>query len=636
MSNKRKADEIEDGLDIDGEERPNRRARITLNYSQLQVTMNTLSNNIREYSKKYQGKDETLLLTDIRNKIPVFVIYGGQSSGKTTLLKLLYQAGGIISNGTGTRCPVEIRVGPFYTNKIIAVNETGNKNFDSIVDAEKFIIENILESNRTSLFMGRIIQEIYNPDVSMTVIDLPGIKSNDQDSAYFQQVKVCYLDKAETTILNVMRGDSDPETDLSIKYIKDTTNDVITILTHTDIWKHDNTKFENIKLVYNMNHVKKIAVVNNKDDELDIINSFDFSGFTQVIQPGAPSGAKEIIKGRSNLKIYIERCLNNKIEKIKPELMKDCINVKGILNNELIKIGFNKPDMKEAVVYFRRDMTALIKKEFDEDHTEFSILANNIKSKLTSNNINSFIGIVPQEAELLNELKNGSRRKIQGSEGWNSVIVKYFKLMINEVKNNIISQFIGGYIEVVEATTNRLLRNYYQPSTMDIQHQSAEKSIQFLYELKDKMIDKLKSDLDMISMDPYVDNNQYFIEYLVDIYKPFAKKMKSELEMNPNQQNIDHLVKKVVLSMDNDPYITKARFAYSQLKNLWKVESESIYNQLITHVSNMDRQYEAELENIIQRVEYTDLHEPPETEERRVNLKGLIKNCEDIIELIRQ
>ena len=624
-TNKRKA---EDELINDS----NKKYKVdNTNYSCLLNELSTFCHQIETYIKQYDNTNTsnefiTHKLNFIKDLIPRIVITGMQSAGKTTLIELLFKFKHISTEGTGTLCPIEIRIGDYQVEKTYILR--GNEKFDcaSPKEAEQKIKEFTNSNNLCHNCI--IVEEVPSKTVSVIIIDLPGFNALPENKKYFEALANYYLNKPNTKIVNVMRGDIDPSNDLSMLYVPQTNNDIITVLTHTDIWSSDVGKFKIFELIHDKNYVNTIAVVNNKkDQELEILNKQQYIS------------KKPLIKGTVNLESFIVNDMFKMIQSTKPQILKLSEELLKSLEVVLTHIGFNSPNMRELVIHFRRDMITLIKNEIRNDNTEFSICINKVKKSFNYSDIYNFIDDIPNEKSLADELRCGSRRKIQGSEGWDSILSKYFKILINKVKTIIVPQLLTKYIDVLNNFSNKLLTIENKPGTLQSQIDIKNKCSQYLLNMKDKVINKLNHDLDMKSEDPSINVEQYMTNFLTDIHTPFAEKLINIILKNGpgngDKNTNKSLIKQVVSSMEKlDSYEIKATFAYSQLKNLWDVESMSIFNDLITHISNMDREFESKLEDLIQRVEHTELHEDPIVDQKRKMLKELILNLENITKLI--
>jgi len=612
--------------DSDSESEKNKKPRMDIDYTSLQKQMNKLHEKIKSYSSIINKGNtiSSVILKELQNSMHRVVVCGNQSSGKSALIKNITKSDRCVSTGLGTRCPIEYSISPLHIEPKVYIGIRGaTKEFANITAAEEYIKSHLHDKEYIidgKFFNGRIVQEVYDENTALNFIDLPGYNSDPTLSSYYDDFSKHYFESPNTTIIHVMKGDTDPAIDMAINHIKNTKNDVITVLTHIDVWKYDKKKEENLPLVCNLPHVKIVFLTSAEKD--DIATSIDLSNghFTKPVK-----------KGIEQLINHIMQLTDIKLKEFVPKAKYLCSEASKCLEDDLSNIGFSF-DIKDILIRFRLDMTKNINKEFAASGTDFSTESNKIKSGMDSNIIKNFFKKITMK-DLVNELKNGSRRQVKGSEGWNDVVVKYIKNMIENVKKDIIPQFFKEYIHALEKVTESLLSKNYRPCTLEREKEILGEAKKYLYELRGEFIKKLEHDLDMTSTDPYVHWEQYATQYMIDTYTPFAKNMMEVKYVY--EGDITTLVAAVVKNMGTDPYTFKATSAFNQIKNIWDVESNSINNQIITHASSMERKYEDHLVTLIQRTEDFQLKEDESVNVKRNALKELIDCCKNIIETVK-
>ena len=171
--------------------------------------------------------------------------------------------------------PYCLQLGAKHTDKIY-IRDYHNKitkHVDSIGDAEKYTDE-LAKVYNHPIVHAEIIYEKEN-QTNFCVIDLPGSIDDPKYQQYFEQLKKTYIDKKETVILHVAKADDDRETDISTKFLGNCQNTIITVLTHADYWKDDKEKMNCAIKHINDPRVKSLAIVSNKTNEIELLNSME-------------------------------------------------------------------------------------------------------------------------------------------------------------------------------------------------------------------------------------------------------------------------------------------------------------------------------------------------------------------------
>src|SRR5690606_13008369 len=137
--------------------------------------------------------------------------FGQQSAGKSSTIKKMFSELNInlrVGTGKVTNCPIEIRLGAkyMYPPKIYVENFNNSEEhfeFDSIEQAEaeveKVVGENIYVN-------GKIVIEC-NCDKDLNILDLPGYTNDTSRDEYFDYIKKFYLERKETIICHITRGE---------------------------------------------------------------------------------------------------------------------------------------------------------------------------------------------------------------------------------------------------------------------------------------------------------------------------------------------------------------------------------------------------------------------------------------------
>ena len=116
-----------------------------------------------------------------------------------------------------------------------------NVNFSSLEETEENLRSLELVETRSYF----IVWNIQHP-TPVFIVDLPGC-SDRIEVEYSNQLVRAYLNPPESTIVHVVRGDIDPDTDPGAKYLTpflNIPNKMLMVLTHTDLWLGDHDKIQ--------------------------------------------------------------------------------------------------------------------------------------------------------------------------------------------------------------------------------------------------------------------------------------------------------------------------------------------------------------------------------------------------------
>jgi predicted GTPase len=553
----------------------------------------------------------------IKHAIPQIVVFGSQSSGKSSVLNKMFQTNLKTGVGMCTKCPIEIRYDPSYKKEeFFVINEHNQliNTFSTFEEAQQCIDEN----SQGQLLPVFIIYQKPSTE-TFIITDLPGFHIN-YDRTYFDYLKHKYLDNKSSIVLHVTRGDSDPLSDISREILQNIPNKVIPVLTNSDIWIQDEDKFSYFRDHQQKSNSDTISVVNNKENELDILNVLDLTT------------SKTLIKGSQQLK---EHCMNETLHKLtqnipyyKNIIDKVLISINKILSN----IGFTKPDFKMLTIEFRNEMKNRIKNEFENPNTNHILRINETKENINSDNIYKYIHVLPSEEELATMMKNGSRGKLYGSEGWDRFIKQYISTIIFGLKTDIINPFIDTYSNIIYNTFKMLLSTDYKPSTNEIQNKLLKDIPAIIQKHKEHVMQTIGNELNIIEKYQYNEDSSYISEYTKSIaYDPIVKTIeffyeqkdyKSAIEQA--KKNPERIVNLIASQMNNDVYFSNAKFAKTQLVCFWKSKANVLPNYILGELHNFE-------ENILQdMIQYIELVNPRDFVELDVidfTRKKLIEIC---------
>jgi hypothetical protein len=615
----------------DSEDSANKKAKIEsqpLNYPQTLILLKTLADLMGSFCSKYRedGTNIIEILQNERNKIPQLNTFGPQSGGKSTFLSRLTNGDlqHFINPGLGTQCPIEIRLGPFNDNSVyIEELSTGKKIIgDNVIDIEQYFRQNFGENVSLNY---KIVREVKDINQCFIVNDLPGC-TKDNDGCN-NQIKEKYLDKPETIIIHIVRGDMDPSNDISAKYLIGIKNRIIRVLTHTDMWVHDRTKINYLYEYCKNPQVDCICLVNNRDNEMEILNGFQLNNV-----------GKRIIKGIEQTKQLIGNELQNKTREILPSIKLTSFETKKKLDNYLdTQIGRQKPDMRELCIQFRTAMNQIVEREFTNDGTQLCKNLNETKKMLSIEKLKESIDIIPSIDILAKELEDGNRRQLEIIEG--PLIKKYIRKMIERVKFELLSAFVNRYSGNLLTITQQILQPVYRPASVEIQGELLKKMEKELMEMGKTIHDDIVKHLDMIENDPINHDKSYLEGYMCDIYTPFFDEiiplLRSYTDINTAtiqlNKNKDLMVRTISNKIATNPFTMKAYHIHKLLINFWSSKCVQIHDHVMECMSNFDNKYTENFKLKIQGVESTNFKESNEIQIKREELSRIISLCEDVI-----
>lgn len=567
---------------------------------------------------------------NIKNAIPQIVVFGSQSSGKSSVLNKMFQTNLKTGVGMCTKCPIEIRYDPTYENEEFFVinqyNQLINK-FNTFAEAQQCIDNN---SNGQLLPVFIIYQKPSKE--SFIITDLPGFHTN-YDRTYFDYLKHKYLDNKSSIVLHVTRGDSDPLSDISREILQNIPNKVIPVLTNTDIWLQDKDKFSYFQDHQNKSNSNIICVVNNKANEIEILNSLDLLDFISD---------KQLIKGSANLKEYCMSETVNKLTQNVPYYRNTIDKVMNSITMTLSNIGERKPNFKMLTIEFRNEMKNRIKNEFDNPNTNHVKQINETKEYIISDNIYKYIDILPTEEDLAILMKNGSRGKLYGSEGWDNFVKQYISKMISELKQDIINPFIDRYSRTIYETFQKLLSNDYKPSTNTVQNKLLNNIPVIIQKHKQNVIQTIYNELNIIEKYQYNEDSNYINEYTKSIaYDPIVKTIEYFHEQKDYKHAIEQamkdperIVKLIASQMNNDVYFSNAKVAKTQLICFWKSKANVIPNYILGELHNFEENIRQDIIQDVELVMPNDFEESEIVDFTRKKLIEIYRLSEEIKKLL--
>lgn len=626
MSLKRKIDESEDKT-------VNKKQKTIpeLNYPEILKLLSHVDNSITEYLKIFYNADSFDLktkLTSTKNSIPRIVVWGSQSVGKSSILKKMFSVDLQCGTGTVTKCPIEIRVGPMYQEQKFYVEKNQfRQECKNIQEAQNLIASHGIQFNKDY----KIIAEfLFNE--ALVIVDLPGfIEGHDY---YFQWLKQNYLNKPETVIIHILRGDCDPKPDVSIRYIANLDNKKITVLTNTDMWigKPD-------KLGYLAHHLlmsNDIALVNNQSDEIKLLDEFKEIELLKNFKG-------KLTLGSDRLKSEIFENLRNKITEQLPHIKNLITEILNAFDKEFQRIGYVKPGMNDECYSFKRQIRDALHKEFNECGHDLAKQLTQLETRLSPNNIYSLIHeCVPDVNTLAQQMSSGSRRKVKGSEGWDEVIKKYITDLVKKTQNKITDTYINDYFEKLHTVLDQSLINIQiRPSAFKVRDNFIIKNKEIIQLIKNKAHEQINEFMERITFVPYNagDANENFTS---DIIYEALEKAIDHLYCSrdrasvvdsafKNKKDFCKLIASQLTKEQTNLYQPKAKIALAQIHNLWNLQSKEINTEITNYMIKFEKMLEDGLYAELDKFSSNDFSEPDDVDKRRSMLLDIKNICEQII-----
>ncbi|AYV76542.1 MAG: dynamin family GTPase [Terrestrivirus sp.] len=595
-----------------------------LNYSKVLCELGNLTNLISDYVNN--TNDDTLIvskLVETQNTIPGLVVWGNQSSGKSTALNRLYGLGLKTCKGTGTRCPIQIKISPLYKNKedMYVINNNQKMPITSIQEAEKYFDDQTTGEFDKQLFGCNIVIEKYDPNYALEIVDLPGCQTEGTDE-YFNAVKKYYLLNPQTVIIHVARGDSDPDTDISTKYLYGVKNKIITVLTNTDHWKHDE-KSNYLEHFCKKSNTSTIALINNIDED-------NLRDYTQI------STTKTLICGTENLRELIFSELKTKTLELFPTIKQVIKEVLINLEEKFNVIGRNKPNMGDMCFELKIFLKEIIDAQFKNDDSDLLISTNKMRQRISFKQLQSAKSQIDNENILTEILKNSSGNKLEGSNGWYVIIQKYTQKMISFIKNNYIHSYIDDHFELITKILQLVVTKEFKSCTNIVQDNIAKEIAVIVLNYKKEAQEQINTMLDNISANQYCADESFGKEYEQGLAEPFVVLTIEYLKLYGTKANINTVTTKDVLDYisnrkkETSIYHTQARNARVQLEKFWDSKCENINTDIVQKMMGYGDRIAKDIKKQCEKIRQDELFEAEEINVKRVKLMEIARVCEEL------
>ena len=328
---------------------------------------NSYNDNMKPYLDLAEDLSKYLKGTDI--KIPIIVICGMQSHGKSSTLESITHISLPQGDGTKTICPIKIslRNANEEEEEYARVKYEDQKDEDQKDDRyEKISIDEIQEkvdayqekvkknTNKKALY-DRVIQvEVNKKNVpNLILYDLPGINFDKDIQKKSMDIYKRFLDKEEATVLLVVSGTEEVTNSAAIhlmRQIKDFENRFSIVISKADLFKNKNINLY-MKEIKELKLSTCTSMIVNKCGEYKDLSYEEMSKKEEEIINNIPKiNEFKVLKGTNKLIKYLikiqQNNLMNTFKNISSKINKE-IEERNAILNELPKEYKSKEEIEK-------------------------------------------------------------------------------------------------------------------------------------------------------------------------------------------------------------------------------------------------------------------------------------------------
>jgi hypothetical protein len=439
------------------------------------------------------------------------------------------------------------------------------------------------------------------------------------------------LDKDHSIIFHTVRAYDDRETDNSYEYLAGNQNTIIKVITHTDCWTSDPGKlgFLDKHVTGNPYNISRIAFVNNCEKELELINEFDSQ--TSQYNP---------IKGSANLATELGNYQKEKVTELLPTIKKHINeNIIGLLEFEFNNIGRVLPDMRDVCHKFKSSFNRLVRDSFENSNTDYAKNVTNLNRVFTTTDFNMMYETnVPSIDVIATELESGSRRKIQGSEGYNDLLKKYLSNLYMIAEEQFMEYINDRFTMIFDNVRLTLSNANRSPAAQLVVEKLIVDCEKYIHESNSECREYIHSIIESKKNAPYASNQHNILNNT--IYKDIVKNV---INMISSQQNISTYIDEIKLDIDsfinlisrNDGcsiYSLNARCARHLGKEIWNNDTKNMISLIGSEVEAFDIKIEEDIQNKIRMIESNEFAEPDGIDVKRNQLLTIEENCNIIVD----
>lgn len=581
-----------------------KRVKPELSFSERLLKLYELTNLANQYcATPNVNKEIASSLAEFSNIVPYIVVWGNESTGKSTFINKLLGTCSYTSQNIGTLCPIEYhRSTNAGIDKFEFTMNNTTCSFNTIAEAEQYVLK-----HSKTVMSGILRYTNYNQPKNLCIIDLPGVVVSEEQSQYYQQIKNMYLYKDQTIILHVLRADLDSvSNDHSQNYLADIDpKKIIKVLTHIDVWEHYPDK-----IYVDLKSDQQLLLFTSKGGEANIVAKY---------RDKIPASA---IYGHYEISNYIAESLKQRMLEFSPVINRHLDYITKLIDLEFQTINRTQPNMRDVANQFKNDYIQRFTDLMNKGGNVLSKELNQIQNKISVQALEYISQKIPSIDELAKELASTNRRQFKGSEGWSDISTKYIELMLNEL-DDFVGKINQEYFEALVRHIQAFFKLNPNQMAIEILEKLSNESLTILKELEnDNLKDMLKSINETriapyvyeenTGMDPYrkIVTRVGIIEAL--IYVDTLKNQINRKELGHEQTAdiiLDMMDAKYKNSSDNTHYYLNASIAYSQIHKFWTKISSTFCTEIITKLYNQELNFLSFVTDEIQNVESTDFVE---------------------------
>ncbi len=590
------------------------------NLANIKMDTENYMSQTRSQNEEIQQSLQNVLCT-----IPSFVVFGMQSSGKSSLMKSLTKFDTICQANLGTKCPIEYRMGNIYSVQRLIVKrgpetiyETTDVNESSVLKMEKEKLPESIDLNY------KIIIEKPSGN-NLILVDLPGV-THEHDPVAFSYLKQQYLDNEQTTVLHVARVMDDMANDISVQYLVGCKN-VILVMTHATFLHQQG--FVSSAVMHAKNY-KNCFIVENIDEDGKIIR--------EASEKYKSSFHEGVGWGHGDLTNFIVKELEASIHRSKYSIKKSLLGAKKHVENELTRIGGRtKPNMKDICMKFSTELKRLV------DNSTHNVQVNK-NLRAIKQNLDSFgdcFASINDTERIADELRNHDRTAIEGAEGWSDIIKYYLAVLCDMIDDNI-EEYINGYFSILQSMYSELIDYVNNPYADNAKSALTDMIADICDKYKQEAKNLVDKNKETIVTAPVSINNSYTLDAKKQGARNFAEFWRSRIlhqsdkvAMLNNDSFLDYVINEYYHSDSHDQlYLINAKTVLLQLESLWKEKSNELVTALIQTVSTYDQQISKEFMIIIGELDPNKFTENTEVESQRTHLVNIESSMNELLVML--
>lgn len=581
---------------------------------------------------KWQGVNVELdcAFDMLRDIIVHIVVAGAQSAGKSTLLNRLFPGIELPTNtGVCTMCPIEIRVGPKYSQALYVLHNGLRKEMPDMTAAAEYVKQ--VMGDILTLDPIIVCEKFHDRDLVIT--DLPGVNNDPRGEAFYAKMRNDYFCRQRTVLFYVTRGDVDPSNDITRKYLDGLA--VVPVLTNSDAWLSDRAKMGYLRHHEAATPSGVLAIVNNKMDadgrdlELDTLARI------------APKSAlnKTLLLGRVELENHLYQLLERETRKNIPDIQKAITSVRNAFNSEFSRIGRVAPDMRELRGELRSELNNRVRDAF-RSGTTYAVATNSVRRQLNTGALLTVAtSLIPSDAQIAVDLEQGSRSALPGSEGWNDVVVNANKKILDKIHDELLKMHLVTHVSCVQSEVEKLFDVTYRPATEEIQKTLRAHVGDIVAEHAVALNENIMVMIAEIANCPYSADKLYTQNWAyasieipvmatIAYFAQMGRKAEAvEAAVNGGtKQVMDHVMR----SMPDSMYKINATLAFRHLKCFWESKCVEMETRIREKLMFFEKQVEKSVESMVLDIGYDGFSESVDVAMRRASLVSISDACDKI------